>query len=63
MLVHKIAGAAAEQGLELAQVVEVARRAAEGVVTMGIGLSSCTIPAVGKPTVVNVLFFFLTFSV
>jgi triose/dihydroxyacetone kinase / FAD-AMP lyase (cyclizing) len=49
VLVHKIAGAAAEQGLPLAEVARLARAAAGAVGTMGIALSACTVPAAGKP--------------
>lgn len=49
VLVHKIAGAAAERGYDLAKVADLARRAAEAVGTMGVGLSACIVPAVGKP--------------
>jgi dihydroxyacetone kinase len=49
VLVHKIAGAAAEAGAALEEVARVARLAAEDVGSMGIALGSCTLPAVGKP--------------
>lgn len=49
VLVHKVAGAAAESGLPLQEVARVARRAAENVASMGISLGACTLPAVGKP--------------
>jgi len=49
VLVHKIAGAAAEAGAPLDEVARIARRAAEDVGSMGIALGSCTLPAVGKP--------------
>ncbi|WP_435017298.1 dihydroxyacetone kinase subunit DhaL [Tundrisphaera sp. TA3] len=49
ILVHKVAGAAAEAGLSLAEVAAEARAAAEAVATMGVALSSCTVPAAGKP--------------
>lgn len=49
VLVHKIAGAAAERGDDLATVTALARRAAEAIGTMGVGLSACTVPGVGKP--------------
>lgn len=49
VLVHKIAGAAAAAGLPLAEVAALARSAAEGVGTMGVALSACTVPAAGKP--------------
>ncbi|TQN61240.1 dihydroxyacetone kinase subunit DhaK [Agrobacterium tumefaciens] len=49
VLVHKLAGAAAERGLTLDEVARVARGAAAGLSSMGISLGSCTLPAVGKP--------------
>ena len=48
VLVHKIAGAAAEAGLSLAEVAAAARRAIAGVTSMGVALSACTVPAAGK---------------
>ena len=50
VLVHKIAGAAAEEGRDLMQVKEVAEKAAENVRSIGIALTSCTVPAKGSPT-------------
>ncbi|TDH34907.1 dihydroxyacetone kinase subunit DhaK [Pseudohoeflea suaedae] len=50
VLVHKIAGSAAENGLPLAEVARLARSAAEDVATMGIALGACTVPAAGKPS-------------
>jgi dihydroxyacetone kinase len=49
VLVHKLAGAAAEQGLPLADVARIARGAVDRLSSMGISLGSCTLPAVGKP--------------
>ena len=49
VLVHKVAGAAAEAGLPLAEVAERAQRAADAVGTMGLALSPCVVPAAGKP--------------
>jgi len=49
ILVHKIAGAAAEAGASLAEVATEARNAATAVRTMGVALSPCTVPAAGKP--------------
>jgi dihydroxyacetone kinase-like protein len=46
----KIAGAAAEAGLDLAGLTVVAQRVANNVRTMGVALSSCTVPQAGKPT-------------
>ncbi|PGF08871.1 dihydroxyacetone kinase subunit DhaK [Bacillus pseudomycoides] len=50
VLVHKIAGAAAEEGMDLMQVKAVAEKAAENVRTIGLALTSCTVPASGSPT-------------
>ncbi len=50
MLLEKIAGAAAEQGRPLAQVADVAKRVSENGRSMGMALTSCTVPAAGKPT-------------
>jgi dihydroxyacetone kinase len=50
VLVHKVAGAAASEGLPLRDVAHIAQIAASCVATMGVGLSSCTVPAVGHPT-------------
>lgn len=44
LLVHKIAGYYAAKGAKLAQVADVARRVASSVVSLGISLSSCTVP-------------------
>ena len=50
VLVEKIAGAAAEQGRPLAEVAEVARRCNANGRSMGVALTSCTVPAAGRPT-------------
>ncbi|HEY0403178.1 MAG TPA: dihydroxyacetone kinase subunit DhaK [Blastococcus sp.] len=50
ILVEKIAGAAAEQGLPLTEVAEVARRVNGNGRSMGVALTSCTVPAAGRPT-------------
>jgi dihydroxyacetone kinase-like protein len=50
VLLEKIAGAAAEQGRSLAAVADVAKRVAADGRSMGMALTSCTVPAVGKPT-------------
>lgn len=50
VLTFKIAGAAANDGLDLEGVTAVARRAADGCRTMGVALSPCTLPQVGKPS-------------
>lgn len=49
ILVHKIAGAAAAAGYSLEEVRCVAQKAADSVRTMGMAMTSCTLPAVGKP--------------
>ncbi|AGK48906.1 MULTISPECIES: dihydroxyacetone kinase family protein [Burkholderia] len=46
VLVHKLAGAAAERGLTLPQVAAVANEAAANLGTMGVALDGCTIPGV-----------------
>jgi dihydroxyacetone kinase-like protein len=46
----KIAGAAAAAGLDLKAVTAVAQHVADSVRTMGVALSACTVPAVGRPT-------------
>ncbi|MBY0007748.1 MULTISPECIES: dihydroxyacetone kinase subunit DhaK [Priestia] len=50
VLVHKIAGAAAERGYDLSKVKEAAESAIANVKSIGIGLTSCTVPAKGTPT-------------
>jgi triose/dihydroxyacetone kinase / FAD-AMP lyase (cyclizing) len=50
VLVHKIAGAAAEEGRDLMEVKAVAEKAAENVRSIGFALTSCTVPASGSPT-------------
>jgi dihydroxyacetone kinase-like protein len=50
VLVEKIAGAAAEQGRPLAEVAAVARKVNAGGRSMGLALTSCTVPAAGRPT-------------
>jgi dihydroxyacetone kinase-like protein len=50
VLMEKIAGAAAEQGRPLAEVAGVARKVNEVGRSMGMALTSCTVPAAGKPT-------------
>jgi len=49
VLIHKVAGAAAAQGLPLGRIAALARRAASLVGSMGIGLTACTVPAAGAP--------------
>ena len=50
VFVHKIAGAAAEQGKSLAEVKAVAEKVVKNVKSIGFALTSCTVPAAGKPT-------------
>ncbi|GAB2622369.1 dihydroxyacetone kinase subunit DhaK [Paractinoplanes abujensis] len=50
VLVEKIAGAAAEQGRPLAGVADVARKVNSSARSMGLALTSCTVPAAGRPT-------------
>ncbi|MGN0937621.1 dihydroxyacetone kinase subunit DhaK [Acinetobacter amyesii] len=50
VFVHKIAGAAASKGLELAEVKAIAQKAADNVISLGFAYSSCTVPAKGTPT-------------
>ncbi|MFQ1002069.1 dihydroxyacetone kinase subunit DhaK [Modestobacter sp. SSW1-42] len=50
VLVEKIAGAAAEQGRPLAEVADLARKVDAGGRSMGVALTSCTVPTAGKPT-------------
>ena len=49
VLVHKVAGAAAEAGLPLDEVARRAQRVADTVGTMGLALTPCTVPAAGQP--------------
>ena len=50
VLVHKVAGAAAEQGKDLAAVAQLAGRAADAVRSMGVALGSCTLPSAKAPS-------------
>jgi dihydroxyacetone kinase len=47
---YKIAGAKAATGADLSAVAATAQRVVENTCSMGVALSPCTIPAVGKPT-------------
>ena len=49
-ILEKVAGGAAEAGYSLEQVAELARRVNTNSRSMGLALSSCTVPAVGRPT-------------
>ncbi len=50
VLVHKCAGAAAEQGKELSEVKAVANKVIDNVRSFGFAFTSCTVPAAGHPT-------------
>lgn len=50
VFVHKIVGAAAEYGKDLAQIKELANKVINNVKTLGFALTSCTVPAKGSPT-------------
>ena len=50
VLVHKVAGAAAEEGKSLPEVKQLAQHAADCVRTIGFAYTSCTVPASGVPT-------------
>ena len=49
VFVHKIAGAKAEQGASLAEVKAAAEKAVRNFRTMGVAMTPCILPAVGKP--------------
>ncbi|SHI99349.1 dihydroxyacetone kinase subunit DhaK [Propionispora hippei] len=50
ILVHKLTGAKAEAGADLAEVKRIAEKTIANVRSFGIALSSCTVPAAGKPS-------------
>jgi len=50
VLVHKIAGAAAEEGWALPEVKRVAQKVIDNGRDIGIALTPCSVPAAGKPT-------------
>ncbi len=50
VLLEKIAGAAAEQNRPLKEVADVAKAVNDNGRSMGVALTSCTVPAAGKPT-------------
>ncbi|CVK18528.1 dihydroxyacetone kinase subunit DhaK [Sporomusa sphaeroides] len=50
VFVHKIAGAKAETGADLAEVQRVAEKVIANVRSMGMALSPCIVPAAGKPS-------------
>ncbi len=50
LIVEKIVGAAAEQGMSLMDCKALGDRVNEATASMGVALTSCTVPALGKPT-------------
>jgi dihydroxyacetone kinase-like protein len=50
VLLEKIVGAAAEQGRNLAACADIGRKVNDRGRSMGMALTSCTVPAAGKPT-------------
>jgi dihydroxyacetone kinase-like protein len=50
VLLEKIVGAAAEEGRSLQEVADVARKVNDAGRSMGMALTSCTVPAAGQPT-------------
>ena len=50
VLVEKVVGAAAEAGYTLEQCADLARKVNQYGRSMGVALTSCTVPAAGKPT-------------
>ena len=50
LVVEKMLGAAAERGLPLADLHRLGENVNDATRTMGVALTSCTVPAAGKPT-------------
>lgn len=50
LIVEKIVGAAAENGASLAECKTLGDRANQATASMGVALTSCTVPAIGEPT-------------
>ena len=50
VLAEKIVGAAAEAGADLATVTALCQKVQDNVRSMGMALTSCTVPSAGKPT-------------
>jgi len=50
IIVFKCIGAAAEQGMSLAEVERVGRKATAATRSMGVALSACEVPGAGRPT-------------
>jgi len=49
IFVHKLAGAKAEQGAALPEVKRIAQKTIDNVRSMGMAMSACILPGVGKP--------------
>jgi dihydroxyacetone kinase-like protein len=50
LIVEKILGAAAEQGADLAYCQALGEKVSRATASLGVALTSCTVPALGKPT-------------
>jgi dihydroxyacetone kinase-like protein len=50
VIVEKVVGAAAEAGYDLQACQEIAQKVNKSCATMGVALTSCTVPAAGRPT-------------
>jgi dihydroxyacetone kinase-like protein len=50
LIVEKIVGAAAERGMKLAELKALGDAVNKATASMGVALTSCTVPAAGKPT-------------
>ncbi len=50
LIVEKIVGAAAEQGANLEECKALGEKVVRSTASIGVALSSCTVPAIGKPT-------------
>jgi len=50
LIVEKMVGAAAEQGASLAECKALGDRVNNATASMGVALTSCTVPAIGQPT-------------
>jgi len=50
VVLEKIVGAAAEEGMDIDALAALATRVSESGRSMGVALTSCTVPAAGKPT-------------
>jgi len=50
LIVEKIVGAAAESGASLAECKALGERVNNSTASMGVALTSCTVPAIGQPT-------------